>query len=68
MLLAFPALYSQTSLVNESPKVKTQHLIETTTDLPVFAKARQLSGEKLAAAKTEFDNLLQQGLIRPTRL
>ena len=67
LLLEFSALYSQTSPMHDSSQVTTQHIIETTTDLPVFAKARQLSNEKLAAAKTEFDNLLQQGLIRPSK-
>lgn len=67
LLLEFSALYSQISPPHTSTEIKTQHIIETSTDLPVFAKARQLSSEKLVAAKTEFNNLLQQGLIRPSK-
>jgi len=68
LLLKNSALYSQTfSNHDSSPKIGTSHVIETTSDLPVFAKARQLNSDKLAAAQNEFNNLLQQGIIRPSK-
>lgn len=44
----------------------TQHYIETTGP-PVHAKARRLSPEKLAAAKTEFEFLVKSGICRPSK-
>lgn len=41
------------------------HCIQTTGP-PVFDKPRRLTGEKLKAARRDFDLLLQQGVIRPS--
>jgi len=41
------------------------HYIETTGP-PVFDKPRRLAGEKLNAARRDFDLLLQYGVIRPS--
>jgi len=44
----------------------TYHYIETTSNKPVFARARQLSPAKLTIAKQEFDHMLDAGIIRPS--
>jgi cleavage and polyadenylation specificity factor subunit 1 len=41
------------------------HHIDT-TGAPVFDRPRRLTGEKLAAARRDFDMLLQHGVIRPS--
>ena len=38
-----------------------------TSGPPVFARARRLAGEKLAAAKAEFRKMLNLGIIRPSK-
>ena len=38
-----------------------------TTGQPVFARARRLAGDKLAAAKSEFQKMLDLGIIRPSK-
>ena len=43
------------------------HHIETTSDRPVFAKVRQLPPEKFDIAKKEFDEMLDSGIIRPSK-
>lgn len=58
-------------LVNLSvhPETNTQpiqHHIETTGS-PVFARARRLSPEKLAAAKEAFNEMIAQEIIRPSK-
>lgn len=52
---------------NKSPiEGSTTHHI-TTTGPPVFARPRRLAGERLEAAKTEFQYLLQRGICRPSK-
>ena len=68
ILQKFPSLYASSPPSAPVPSMQsTQHVIETTSDLPVFAKARQLSHSKLEIAKAEFNTLLQQGIIRPSK-
>lgn len=43
-----------------------RHVIETTGQ-PVFARARRLNGEKLQAAKKEFEYLVKMGICRPSK-
>lgn len=45
----------------------TNHTIETTSQTPVFARARQLAPAKLEAAKSEFETMLAAGIIRPSK-
>ena len=45
-------------------KNQPAHVIETTTNQPIFAKFRQLHPEKFDAAKQEFDNMLKAGIVR----
>ena len=51
---------------NKVEVTTTCHHIETTGP-PVFAKSRRLSPEKLQAAKATFDDLLEHGVIRPSK-
>ena len=44
----------------------TSHHIPTNSDVPVFAKPRQLAADKLEVAKNEFKDLLADGIIRPS--
>ena len=46
---------------------KIFHHIDTANANPVYCKRRQLSSDKLLAAETEFKNLLNQGIIRPSK-
>lgn len=45
---------------------KVQHYIETNGP-PVYARSRRLTGEKLEAAKKEYEYLLKQGICRPSK-
>ena len=52
------------------PKLQTLHPVRhhiETTGPPVFAQPRRLSPEKLEAARTEFQEMLAQGIIRPSK-
>lgn len=52
--------------INDAPKKHGVTHCVVTKGPPVFAKARRLSPEKLAALKNEFKSLLDQGIIRPS--
>lgn len=45
---------------------RTEHVIET-TGMPIPAKARRLTPEKLKAAKKEFEELMRRGEARPSK-
>ena len=45
---------------------KVEHHIDTRCRRPVFARARRLSPDKLAAAKDEFNKLLEMDIIQPS--
>jgi len=45
----------------------TQHHIQTTPGQPEASRPRRLAPDKLQAAKTEFDLLLQEGIIQPSK-
>lgn len=60
----FPQLFEPNS--NIQAKIhNVTHCIETRGP-PVFSKARRLSPEKLKVVKTEFEKLMQKGVIRPS--
>ena len=61
----FPVLNGHNSPSNTA-KPPLRHHIETTGP-PVFARTRRLSPEKLRAAQSEFDEMLSQGIIRPSK-
>lgn len=43
------------------------HHLETTPGQPVFSRPRRLAPERLKAAKAEFEAMLQEGIIRPSK-
>jgi cleavage and polyadenylation specificity factor subunit 1 len=49
-----------------SDKTKVQHYIETPGP-PVFARPRRLSPEKMQIAQEAFQDMLHQGIIRPSK-
>lgn len=53
--------------INKLIETGVTHNIETGDKLPVFARSRPLPPAKLKAAKHEFDLLLRQGVIRPSK-
>ena len=64
ILRNFPQLTAP-QMADKTPTHSVQHHI-VTAGRPTFAKARRLSPAKLAAAKKEFNNLLQLGIIQPS--
>lgn len=55
----------QADFARHEPKHQVTHHIMT-EGAPVWSRPRRLNIEKLKAAKAEFDNLLQLGIIRPS--
>ena len=64
ILRNFPQLTAP-QMADKTPTHGVQYRI-VTAGRPIFAKARRLSPAKLAAAKKEFNNLLQLGNIQPS--
>ena len=64
LLRSLPALTLPHQKPGNTAKAKVVHRIDTGDKTPVHAKARQLSEEKLAIAKQEFNNLLDMGIVR----
>ena len=64
ILRNFPQLTAP-QMADKTPTHGVQHCI-VTAGRPTFAKAHRLSPAKLAAAKKEFNNLLQLGIIQPS--
>jgi transposase InsO family protein len=64
ILKQFPEI-TKPSLVGEV-KHNVRHRIEI-TGKPVHARARRLAPDKLKAAKAEFEQMLAQGIIRPSQ-
>ena len=64
ILRNFPQLTAP-QMADKTPKHGVQHRI-VTAGRPTFTKARRLTPAKLAAAKKEFNNLLQLGIIQPS--
>ena len=65
ILKKYPLLCSPRYNPPSPCNTKVKHFIET-SDRPVFAKVRKLGPEKLAAAKKEFSELINKGIIRPS--
>lgn len=64
ILRKYPEI-TRTSPVGEI-KHSVVHHIDTGSSQPVFSRPRRLDPEKLKIAKSEFQTLLQQGIIRPS--
>ena len=68
LIHTYPSVISPYNAHADRPKdQRFYHRIETGDAPPVFAKTRPLFGEKLIAAKSEFENLLSAGIIQPSR-
>ena len=66
LLDSFPSV----TVCHYDPKLLPAHGVHNTVPTvgaPVFAKPRRLFGDKLACAKSEFDKMLQMGIIRPSK-
>jgi hypothetical protein len=66
LLSKHPNVLKPLDLINDPPKSsdRLQHHIRTGTASPVSSRFRRLEGEKLAAAKAHFDELLAAGIVR----
>lgn len=67
LLSQYPDLTQPAIFRRETVKHNTVHHIQTTPGPSVYCKPRRLAPEKLKAAKAEFDLLLKQGVIRPSK-
>ncbi|GBN09929.1 hypothetical protein AVEN_118085-1 [Araneus ventricosus] len=65
ILLKYPNLFS-TNLDPNTNKSTVTHCIETKGS-PVHARARRLNPEKLTFLEKEFNDLMRQGIIRPSK-
>lgn len=65
ILAEFPDIMRPTSM-KESPKHNVEHLIETTGQ-PLYARARPLQPHRYNSVKKEFQDMMQQGLCRPSK-
>ena len=64
LLQRFPKILKPSHNVEDVPHTVTHKIV--TTGQPVGARSRQLPPEKLAAAKSEFEHMMQLGIIRPS--
>lgn len=54
-------------LIPTEPKHQVKHYIQTTNGPPLFCKARRLDREKLEIAKKEFNFMLENNIIKPSK-
>jgi len=66
LLKRFSSVFQPIQFSSDSTS-KVQHFIETSSNRPVFARARQLKPDLLASAKEEFRKLMELGIIRPSK-
>ena len=66
ILSEFPNLTNPTMIDSKAAKHNIQHHIETSGP-PAFAKARRLAPDRLKAAQTEFQFMIDQGICRPSK-
>eukprot|EP00794_Sanderia_malayensis_P001258 gene1258-biopygen485 len=65
LLQRFPSLVRQ-NYDEKAVKHNIRHHIQTKGP-PVFSRPRRLASDRLAIAKSEFDHMLQLGIIRPSK-
>ncbi|KAI8434016.1 hypothetical protein MSG28_012167 [Choristoneura fumiferana] len=65
LLAKFPRITRPTSSIGEATH-RTEHHIRTTPGPPTACRARRLPPEKLKVARDKFQELLQEGIIRPS--
>lgn len=66
LIMEFPGI-TRPEGVSQPTKHNTEHHIATTPGQPEACRPRRLAPDKLQAAKAEFDLLLQEGVIRPSK-
>lgn len=67
ILYKFPHVFGANPVVDVKNSLDSfSHVIETTGP-PVFSRPRRLNPEKLAALKQEFRQLMEQGVLRPSK-
>lgn len=66
LLSQFPNL-TRPSGVPRDTKHHVTHHIETTNGPPISARPRRLPPDKLRSAKSEFAQMLQEGIVRPSK-
>ena len=67
LLAEFPDLTRPAVFRRGTVKHSVVHHIETTPGSPVFSRPRRLAPDRLKLAKAEFDLMLRQGIIRPSK-
>ncbi|CAK9814075.1 Transposon Ty3-G Gag-Pol polyprotein [Anthophora plagiata] len=67
LLAEFPDLTRPPVFGRESAKHNVKHHIKTTPGPPVYCKPRRLAPDRFKQAKAEFEMMLQQGVIRPSK-
>lgn len=65
ILAQFPSLSHPTTFKNEVKHSVTHHI--ATNGPPIMSKARRLPPDKLAAAKMEFQHMMELGICRPSK-
>ena len=66
LLRQFPSISVSSYNENSPPAHGITHTVPT-TGAPVFARARRLMGDKLSAAKAEFQKMLDMKIIWPSK-
>ncbi|XP_011699177.1 PREDICTED: uncharacterized protein LOC105456665 [Wasmannia auropunctata] len=66
ILAEFPEI-TQSSSERKPCQHETRHYIKTTQGQPEASRPRRLAADRLKAAKAEFDLLLQEGIIQPSK-
>jgi len=66
ILMEYPEI-TQPSNKQKNIKHETKHFIKTTPGQPETSRPRRLAPDKLKAAKAEFNLLLQEGIIQPSK-
>ncbi|XP_033212394.1 uncharacterized protein LOC117169988 [Belonocnema kinseyi] len=59
--------HSSVRTIVEPAKHDVKHYIKTTPGPPEFCRPRRLAPDRYKQAKTEFDMMMQQGIIRPSK-
>lgn len=67
ILTRFPKITRTTRTNGEKQSHSTMHHIKTTPGPPEASRPRRLAPDKLKTAKAEFDLLLAEGIIRPSK-
>lgn len=67
LLKEYPDLTRPPVFRRKSVRHNVVHYIETTSGPPVYCKPRRLAPDRLKEVRAEFDLMLRQGIIRPSK-